>query len=210
MIAAGVAWLAAWEVAVASAKPAGSLHYLVPASYVAVVVVVLGFLVVVAVMYDWPARLWELRPAGDEPPLKITVGKPHYHDWNWAARVAALPVKIKNRTGGMVIWPGGCQFQMQDRADPSWRTVLSADERGQLAREVFSQEQTSHHRPMVRERITIPAHSSVDAWFVASVGRDCRGSEPRITLHLTDGNGNKYTATYEGKEPQDGQDVAPT
>jgi hypothetical protein len=202
MIAAGVAWLAAWGVAVGSTKPSGSLRYLDPASYVAIAFVMVGFLVVVAVMYDWPARLWELRPVANEPPLKVTPGMPHYHDWNWAASVAALPVKIRNRTGRPVDLPGGCRLVGHPTDVPSWDGRLSEGEAQPFRCEVASQQRSSHHSPKLTDRNTIPAHASLEVWHVVDTDRDYRGGRQSFTLYFNDSDGNEYSANFEGKEPR--------
>jgi hypothetical protein len=202
-MAAGVAWLAAWGVAVGSAKPPGSLQYLDPASYVAIGVVVVGFLVVVGVMYDWPARLLWLNPHPAGPPLKVESGKPHYHDWNIAASVAALPIKVTNKTREPVTLPGGCSCEIHGGDAPSWMSSLRGSG-AELAfsSEVESQRRSSHHQPDIRERTTIPAHASLELWFVTGVGRDYRGLRPRMTVHFNDADGNKYAATFGGQEPR--------
>lgn len=200
MIAGGVAWLAAWGVAVSSAKPAGSLQYLVPASYVAIGVVVLGF-IVVAVMYDWPARLLWLSPRPAGAPLKVMSVKPHYHDWNIAASVAALPIKVTNRTREPVTLPGGCTCEIHGGDAPTWESSLrGSGAELSFSSEVESQKLTSHHLPAISERTTIPAHASLELWFVTGIGRDYRGMRPRMTLHFNDADGNEYAAAFGQQE----------
>jgi hypothetical protein len=74
MLAGGTAWLAAWGVAVASAGLPHSLHYWVAESYAAAGVMAGGSLIVLAVMYDWPAQLSWLYPHKTGPPLKVVAG----------------------------------------------------------------------------------------------------------------------------------------
>jgi hypothetical protein len=107
MIAGGVAWLAAWGVAVASAGPPHPLRFWDAASYVAAGVGLAGSLVVLTVMYDWLARLPWLYPRKTGLPLKVVAGSPHFHDWNYAASVVALPVLVTNRTNAPVTLASG-------------------------------------------------------------------------------------------------------
>jgi hypothetical protein len=201
LMAAGVAWLAAWGVAVGSAKPPGSVQYLVPASYVAIGVVVIGFLVVVAVMYDWPARLRGLYPASAGAPLKVIPGKAHYHDWNYAASVAALPITITNRTREPVVMPGGMQGEFQFGSTPAWEARLSDDDMTMFLREVESQRRTSHHQPALKDGLTIPGGATIEAWHVTEISRDKQGTRPRITLRFKDGDNNTYTASWNERNP---------
>jgi hypothetical protein len=205
LIAAGAAWLAAWGVAVDSASPPHALQYWVPASYVAAGLVAAGFLVVVAVMYDWPARPRWLSPRKAELPLKVVSGKPHYHDWNHAASVAALPVMITNMTRGPVVLPGGCRSEGYSGDTPLWESRLTEDERGLFVREIASQERSSHHLPNITERATIPARASLEVWYVTDISRDQRGARPRITLYFNDSEGNEYAAAFRGQEPRHAQ-----
>ena len=196
MIAGGVAWLGAWGVAVASAGPPHSLQYWVAASYAAAGVVVAGSLVVFAVMYDWPDRLPWLYSRKTGLPLKVMVSSPHFHDWNYAASVVALPIVITNRTGTPVTLAGGCQIEGNLGDTPSWREKLADDETGLFVREVESQKRSSHHRPSITERTTIPAHASLEFWYVTDVSRDQRGVHLDRTLYFKDIDGNEYSAVF--------------
>jgi hypothetical protein len=64
LAAAGTTWLATYGNSVLTVNPPGSLQFWVWESWLAVLAVVGGFLVVFAVMYDWPARL---RSSGKAP-----------------------------------------------------------------------------------------------------------------------------------------------
>jgi hypothetical protein len=202
MIAGGVAWLAAWGVAVASAGPPHSLRYWDWPSYAATGVVVAGLLIVFAVMYDWLAWLPWLYPGKSGLPLKAVGGSPHYHEWNYAAAVAALPIMVTNRTRAPVTLAGGCQIRGNMGDISSWKEKLTEAETGLFMREVESQKRSSHHRPSITDRATIPAHSSLEFWYVTDVSRDQRGVHLDVTLHFKDTDGNEYSATFERIPPQ--------
>jgi hypothetical protein len=200
MITAGATWPAAWEVVVDSASPPRSFRYWVPASYITAGLAAAGLLVVLAVMYDWPAKLGWLSLHKSEPPLKIVSGKPHYHDWNYAASVAALPIVITNRAREAVAMPGGCKAQIRAGDIPPWRSRLTDDETALFVREFESQKRSSHHLPNIIDRATIPAHASLEAWYVTETGRDQRGARPEITLYFNDSDGHEYSAVFKGRE----------
>ena len=197
MIAGGVAWLAAWGVAVASAGPPHSLQFWSAASFVAAGVAIIGSLVVLAVMYDWVSRLAWLRPIKNKLPLKVVAGEPHFHDWNYAASVVALPIKLTNTASTPVLLPGGCRARGNMGDISSWREKLGEDETGSFLREVESQKRTSHHRPNIIDRAIIPAHASLEFWYVTDVSRDQRGVHLDMTLYFNDADGNEYSAAFE-------------
>lgn len=162
---------------------------------------VAGSLVVFAVMYDWPARLLWLYPRKTGLPLVVVPGNPHYHDWNYAASVAAVPVVVTNKTGAPVTLVGGYRAEMSEGDTPSWRSRLTEDEQGLFLREVESQKRTSHHQPSFTERTTIPEHASLELWYVTGVSCDQRGARPGITLYFNDSDGNEYAAAFKPHEP---------
>jgi hypothetical protein len=123
-------------------------------------------------------------------PLKVVPGKPHYHDWNYAATVVALPVKITNRTHEPVAMPGGASMEMQRGDIPDWQTRLLGDDATTFLREIESQRRSTHHLPDIRDRTTIPARATIEAWYVTDTGRDQHGTRPRATLRFKDGDGN--------------------
>jgi len=201
MIAAGLGWLGAWGAAVGSSGPPHPLRYLVLATYVAAGVALAGVLIVLAVMYDWFVRLpWpHLRETG--LPLKVEAGSPHFHDWNYAASVVALPVRVTNTTNAPVTLPGGLQIEGHAGETPPWEDRLRDDERGQFMREVESQRRTSHHQPSIRDRATVPAHAFLDLWYVDDISRDRRGVHLDKTLHFKDADGNQYSAAFKRPLP---------
>ena len=200
MITLGLGWLGAWGVAVYSSGPPHPLRYLVPATYVFAGVALAGILIVLAVMYDWFARLpWWPRSRETGLPLKAEAGSPHFHHWNYAASVVALPVRVTNRTNAPVTLPGGLQIEGNVGDTPSWRDRLTDDERARFLQEIASQERTSHHQPNIRDRATIPAHSFLDCWYVEEISRDQRGVHLDMTLHFKDADGNQYSAVF--KQP---------
>ncbi len=209
MIAGGLTWLAAWGVAVASAGPPHSLRYWDAASYAAVVVAVAGSMIVLAVMYDWLARLpWpHLQKTG--PPLKVVAGKPHYHNWNYAASVVALPIVVTNKTSTPVTLAGGCQVNGNIGPITSWRDKLTADETGSFVREVESQKRSSHHHPSITEKTVIPARASLELWYVDDISRDQRGINLDMTLYFRDSDGNQYCAVFKRPIPQQAQSMPP-
>jgi hypothetical protein len=201
MMALGVAWLTAWGVAVASSGPPHSLHFLNAASFVAAGVAVIGLFVVFAVMYDWLAWLPRLYPNNTGLPLKVIAGSPHFHDWNYAASVVALPIEVTNRTGAPVTLAGGCHIQGNTGDMPSWAERMTEDETGFFLREIESQKRSSHHGPKITDRATIPGHASLEFWYVTDVSRDQRGPHLDMTLHFKDGDGNEYSAAFKRIPP---------
>jgi len=168
---------------------------------VAVGIVAAGLLIVVAVMYDWLARLQWLYPHKTELPLKVEGGEPHYHDWNYAASVAALPVMVTNKTGAPVTLPGGCTAELNADGIPLWSPSLTEAEKGSFLQETESQKRTSHHQPSLVKGATIPAHASLELWYVTEIGRDRSGTRPGATLRFKDSGGNEYAAVFKRHEP---------
>lgn len=216
MTAAGVAWLAAWGVAVASSGPPHPLHFLNAASLVAAGVSIVGLFIVFAVMYDLPASVLRLYPSRAGLPLEVVAGNAHYHDWNYAATVAALPIMVTNTTSASVTLAGGCQAQGNVGDTPPWERRLTEDETGLFLREIESQKRSSHHRPSIMDRATIPGHASLEFWYVTDVSRDQRGVHLDLTLHFKDEAGNGYSAAFKripppkeilGSQPQSPQPV---
>jgi hypothetical protein len=197
MIAAGVAWLAAWDVAVDSSGPPHKLQFLSATSFAAAGIAILGSLIVLAVMYDWITRLAWLHSDKNAPPLKVVAGDPHYHNWNYAASVVALPIKVTNTTSAPVILPGGSQIRENTGNTPSWMEKLGKDETGSFLREVESQKRTSHHQPNIIGGAVIPAHSTLEFWYVTDVSRDQRGVHLDMTIYFKDDDGNDYSAVFE-------------
>ena len=153
-------------------------------------------------MYDWLTRLGWLYPGKTRLPLKVVAGKPHFHEWNYAASVVALPITVTNRTSEPMTLAGGCQVRGNMGDIPSWRERLTVDETGLFLREIESQNRSSHHRPGITDRATIPAHATLEFWYVTDVSRDQRGVELNMTLHFKDGEGNGYSVTFERIAPQ--------
>ena len=209
LIAGGTAWLAAWGVAVASAGPSHSLQYWAAASYAAAGVVVTGSLIVLAVMYDWPARVpWPYLPKAGSP-LKIVAGNPHFHDWNYAASVVALPIVVTNRTGTPVTLAGGCGVEGNLGDVPSWHERLIDSEVGLFLHEVESQKRSSHHHPSITQKTVIPAHASLELWYVDDISRDQRGVHLDRTVHFKDSDGNEYHAIFKRPLPLRAQSTPP-
>lgn len=69
LITAGVAWLIGWGVVVASASRHSGTRFWLPPSFAAVSVCVLGFLIILAVMYDWPGRWRAVKSDPIAPPV---------------------------------------------------------------------------------------------------------------------------------------------
>lgn len=209
MITGGMAWLAAWGVAVASSSAPNSLHFLDAATYIAAGIVVVGLLVVLAVMYDWLTGLTWLFPGRTGLPLKVVAGSPHFHDWNYAASVVALPIVVANRTNTPVVMAGGCRIQGNMGDLPSWEERITDDDKGWFLREIESQKRSSHHRPNISEKATIPAHASLEFWYVTDVSRNQHGVHLDMTLHFEDDDGNKYAVTFQRIQPKPTQ-TSPT
>lgn len=209
MLAGGTAWLAAWGVAVASAGPPHSLQYWVAGSYAAAGVMAGGSLIVLAVMYDWSARLPWLYPHKTGPPLKVVAGNPHYHDWNFAASVVALPIVVSNRTGAPVTLTGGCQVSGNLGDVPSWHDRLMDGEVASFLHEIESQKRSSHHQPNITQKTVIPAHSSLELWYVTDVSRDQRGVHLDRTLYFKDSDGNEYGAVFKRPLPHQAESKPP-
>jgi hypothetical protein len=206
MIAAGATWLASWGVAVASTSQ--SLDFWAPGSYVATGVTAAGAFIVLQVMYDWIARLPFRRVSTTSTlPLKVTPGKPHFHDWNYAASVALLPVTVSNTTGEPVTLAGGCQMRGNSGGTPDWRDRLLDGEKSAFLQEVESQTRSSHHRPNITERTTIPAHSSLELWYVTEISRDQRGIYLNMVLYFKDTEGNQYFAAFRPREARPGFEI---
>jgi hypothetical protein len=136
-------------------------------------------------------------------------GSPHFHDWNYAASVVALPVLVTNRTNAPVTLAGGCQIQGNAGDTPSWREKLTEGETGLFVREVESQKRSSHHRPNITDRATIPAHASLVFWYVEDISRDQRGVHLDMTLYFKDGDGNEYSAAFKRNSPQRARSTRP-
>jgi hypothetical protein len=79
---------------------------------------------------------------------------------------------------------------------------LTQDETGLFVHEVDSQKRSSHHLPNITERATVPAHASLETWYVTDISRDQKGARPRITIYFNDSDGNEYSAAFKGQEPR--------
>jgi hypothetical protein len=151
---------------------------------------------------------WHLRRKS-QPPLKVVAREPHYHDWNYAASVAALPVMVTNKTGADVTLVGGCLMESNSGGIVPWETRLTEDEEGLFRREVESQVRTSHHQPSLTKGATIPAHASLELWHVIDISRDRSGTRPGATLRFKDSDGNEYMAVFKRQEPHKARSASP-
>jgi hypothetical protein len=66
-MAGAVGWLANWGNTVASAKRGSTTHFWIPATYAMVAVGAVGFLIILAVMFNWPSKLWRRVKRPKEP-----------------------------------------------------------------------------------------------------------------------------------------------
>lgn len=180
-----------WDVALALVLAVGAAFLLKWLGSSVVVLVVVGLIVLLLILGG--RALW--RRSGK--PLKVRAGKPHYHDWNRAASVVALPVKITNKRTQAIDLPGGCSCAGYDGNIPSWASQLTGDESHAFAIEEQSQIRTSHHRPSLKDGVTVPSGRSVTVWHVTAASRGQRGERPRFEVFFRDADENEYSAVFE-------------
>jgi hypothetical protein len=76
-------------------------------------------------------------------------------------------------------------------------------------REVESQKRSSHHHPSITQKTVIPAHSSLELWYVTDASRDQRGVHLDRTLYFKDSEGNEYSAVFKRPLPHQAESKPP-
>lgn len=193
MIAAGVAWLA---------TPPRSLPDWLPPSYVAVGLIVAGLLVVVAVMYDWPARLRrKLRAvrSSSYDGLRLELVNAKWEFWQRTAWLVDIQVRVTNTTPDRVI-ELSC-FELDSDPGPYWveRPVLTQDQVNVLFHQM--QRRRDSYGPEHLHQMTLQSGDSRLGWLAshAYLPYPALKGKPYCVLTVTDAEGETCTLPIPGQ-----------
>ena len=151
--------------------------------------------VVIGVMeVPWP-------DLGHRPPLKVKLADHSFDPLSYAAELAALEIRLKNRTGKQIRLPGGYGQSFEYGDAPQLEHGLNEAEKAALVWETAARERSRHYQPNLREPVTVPARSTMTVWVTEHVSRTLTGARPGIKVSFSDDVGNGYSVSVKPRGP---------